>query len=106
MPTILASLEAEIGRIMARDQPWSLNQQLSTGAHAYHPKLHKRVRSEGSQFQDSPGKKVSKTLPSTSTEKKVGVVACTCHPSYSRKHKIGESQSRPAWTKSKTLSAK
>jgi hypothetical protein len=29
-----------------------------------------------------------------------------CHPSYSRKHKIGGWRSRPVWTKSETLPAK
>jgi hypothetical protein len=28
--------------------------------------------------------------------KLLGMVACTCHPHYNKKHKIGESQSRPA----------
>jgi hypothetical protein len=36
--------------------------------------------------------------------KKLGVVACTCHPRTSRKLKIGGWQSRLAWAKSKTLS--
>jgi hypothetical protein len=31
------------------------NQQVGTVAHAYLPKLHKRLRSGGSQFQASPG---------------------------------------------------
>jgi hypothetical protein len=35
--------------------------------------------------------------------KELGIVAHACHPSYGRKHKIRELQSRPAWTKSKTL---
>jgi hypothetical protein len=35
-------------------------------------------------------------------KKKLGVVACVCHPSYSRKLKIGRSWSRLAWAESKT----
>jgi hypothetical protein len=31
--------------------------------------------------------------------KKLDVLAYTCHPSYGRKYKIGESQSRLAWAK-------
>jgi hypothetical protein len=36
--------------------------------------------------------------------KELGVVVCTCHPNYNRKHKIGGSPSRWAGTKSETLS--
>jgi hypothetical protein len=38
--------------------------------------------------------------------KKLGMVACTCHPTYRRKPKTGGSRSRLAWIKSKTLSPK
>jgi hypothetical protein len=31
------------------------------------------------------------------------MMAYACHPSYSKKCKIGESWSKPAWAKSKTL---
>jgi hypothetical protein len=41
---------------------------------------------------------------SISMENKLGVVLNACHPSYSGKHKTGESQSMPAWAKSETLS--
>jgi hypothetical protein len=46
------------------------------------------------------GKKVCET---PYQQKNLGVVACTCHPSYGRKIKIGRSQSRLAWAKSTTL---
>jgi hypothetical protein len=41
-----------------------------------------------------------------STEKKLGVVVCACHPSDSEKNKIGRLWSRSAWGKSETLSPK
>jgi hypothetical protein len=65
--------------------------------HTYHPKLHRRMRSGGSWFQATPGKKKFKRP--TSTGKKLGVLACSYHPSKGRKHKIGGLQSKPAGTK-------
>jgi hypothetical protein len=50
-----------------------------------HPKLHRRLRSGGPWFQVSTGQKPLEDL--TSTEKKLDVVACTCHPSSCEKHK-------------------
>jgi hypothetical protein len=38
--------------------------------------------------------------------KKMGMVVHPYHPSNGRKHKIGESQSRPTWVKSNILSSK
>jgi hypothetical protein len=38
--------------------------------------------------------------------KKLRMVACTCHPSYKTKCKIGRLQSRLAWAKSDILSPK
>jgi hypothetical protein len=56
MPIILATWEAEIGKIAVLGQP---------------------------------GKKMFVRFQLN--EKKLGVVACTCHPTYSRKRKIGGS---------------
>jgi hypothetical protein len=39
-------------------------------------------------------------------EKKLVMVAHTCHPDYAGKLKIGGSRFRPPWVKSKTLSPK
>jgi hypothetical protein len=47
------------------------------------------------------GKKGNKI---SSQKKKLSLVMCTCHSSYSRELKIGELQSKPAWAKSKNLS--
>jgi hypothetical protein len=33
--------------------------------------------------------------------KKLGIVVCTCCPSYGEKGKIGETRSRPAWAKTR-----
>jgi hypothetical protein len=46
----------------------------------------------------------NKFADTISTEKKWEVVICSYHPSYRRKHKIGESQSSLTWAKSKNLS--
>jgi hypothetical protein len=46
----------------------------------------------GSWLQASPGKNVCETP--ISVGKKLGVVVCNCHSSYSRKYKTGELQSR------------
>jgi hypothetical protein len=53
-----------------------------------------------------PGQHGVKSLQDPiSTEKKLGVVAHACHPSNSKEGKI-ESQARPVWAKSETLSPK
>jgi hypothetical protein len=38
--------------------------------------------------------------------KKLGTVACICHLSYRRKHKLQKLQCRPAWAKNEILSQK
>jgi hypothetical protein len=48
-----------------------------------------------------PGQKVHKTLYQ---QKKLGVVACTCHLGYGRKRQIGESLPRQAPAKSMIIS--
>jgi hypothetical protein len=59
----------------------------------YHSKLHERLRSGRLWFQSSLGKKFA---ISHFKGKKLGIVVVgTCHPSNSRKHKIGGSWSRP-----------
>jgi hypothetical protein len=52
-----------------------------------------RLRLEGLEFKASPGKKVCKTLQLNG--KKLGMVAHTCHPSYSRKCKVGCGPGQP-----------
>jgi hypothetical protein len=39
-------------------------------------------RWEGSQFETSLGKKLERPPPTSQPIKKLGVVACACHPSY------------------------
>jgi hypothetical protein len=62
--------------------------------------LQRRLRSGGSWFQASPGKK--KFYKISSQGKKLGVVAQACHPSASRAWKIGF-WSRLPWAKIETL---
>jgi hypothetical protein len=57
----------------------------------------------GLPLQASLDKKKKKKK--SSQEKKLSVMAHTCHPSYLEKHKIGL-QSSPAWTQSEILSPK
>jgi hypothetical protein len=51
-------------------------------------------------------KKKKKKLRLYVSGKKLSMVAWACHPSLGRIHKIGGSQSRPAWAKNETLSPK
>jgi hypothetical protein len=57
------------------------------------------------KYNASPGKEVLQNpVP---MKKKLGVVVCTCHPSYGGKYKIlAGLLSRLVWAKSKTLSLK
>jgi hypothetical protein len=56
------------------------------------------------QFQSNLGKK--NFQDPISMEKKLGIMACTCHPSDNWKLKIERLQSRPTQTKSETLAPK
>jgi hypothetical protein len=67
-----------------------------------HYKVYRRLRSAGLQFQASQGKNAVRLI---STEKNLGVLACSYHPRDGRKFKIG-SWSTLAWAKCKTLSPK
>jgi hypothetical protein len=49
-----------------------------------------------------PGKKLGD--PHLKKKKKLNVLACTCHPHNGGKLKVGGSQSRLVWAKSKSLS--
>jgi hypothetical protein len=55
---------------------------------------------EGSQFQDSFGKKYHLN------QKKLDMVASICHPSSGRVGQTGRFQSKLAWVKSQNLSPK
>jgi hypothetical protein len=55
-----------------------------------------------SRAQTSPGKKKKKLKTPPSQEKKLAMVACTCHPSNNGKHKIGGLWSMLTWAKSET----
>jgi hypothetical protein len=68
------------------------------------PKICRRLRSGGSQFEVFQGKKSFQDP--ISTEKNLSLVVHACHPRYCGKHKIQKSRFRPAWVKSKTLSPK
>jgi hypothetical protein len=66
-PIIIATWEAEIRRIQFEVSLYKnftrpfLNQQLGVMVDICHPKLHRRLRSEGLWFQVSPRKEVCKT---------------------------------------------
>jgi hypothetical protein len=74
-------------------------------AHAYNPCYLGRLRL-GNLFQASPQKKKKKFVRPHLKRKKLDMVMCTYHSSYSGKGKIGGSWSRPAWAKGKTLAPK
>jgi hypothetical protein len=67
-----------------------------TVAYACHSKLYRRLRLEGSQFQESPSKNVCKT---PSQWEKVECHSVHLLPSDSSKLKIGRSHSRLAYTR-------
>jgi hypothetical protein len=100
VPLILATWEAEIGKMTIQGQPKHIAQEttqetISTTACACHPKLCRRLRSGGSQFQVSPSQN---NLWETHLKgKKVNMVVCACHSS--RKHKTGRLRSRLALVK-------
>jgi hypothetical protein len=70
-------------------------------AHTYNPG---KAEIRKTAIQGQPGQK--NLQDPILMEKNLGVMVHTYHPSYSRKHKIGGSQSRLPWSKSKTLSPK
>jgi hypothetical protein len=71
------------------------------------PKLHERLNLRRIMVIGQPGQKRLKTLQDLIlNRKKLGMAASTCHHSYSGKLKTEESQYRPAWAKSETLSQK
>jgi hypothetical protein len=57
------------------------------------------MRSEGARFPANLGKKKFSSTPSQ--QKRAGIVAHACHPSYCGKCKIGRMQFRPAWGKAR-----
>jgi hypothetical protein len=67
----------------------------------YCPKPLRRLRSGGLRFQATVGKICCET---PSNGKKLGMVACTCHPSDSGKSKIREFG--PVWAKKQELITK
>jgi hypothetical protein len=64
MSIILATWEAEIGRVAGLDKPRQnvrrlhLNQQLGVVDHTCHPKFHGRLQSEGSSILDGLNEKL------------------------------------------------
>jgi hypothetical protein len=96
MPVILATWEAEIGRIKVPGEKFS---RRKVGESPYqpiknvrgdvcHPKFHKRLRVGGLRFQASLGKKFMRPHLN---RKKLGVVLCPCHHSCCGNSEIGGS---------------
>jgi hypothetical protein len=99
----LATWEAEIRRIVVQSQSRLGVNKNSSQPIARHTRL---------SFQSKQEAEIGRIAVSGQPRnhlnggKNLGVVACTCDPSCSRKCKIGGAGSRPAQAKSETLSPK
>jgi hypothetical protein len=61
-----------------------------------------KLTSQAMQAAEDQGAHSSRPLRPHLNGKKLGMVSCTCQPSYGRKHKIGGPGPRPDWAKSET----
>jgi hypothetical protein len=89
--TLIALWEAKIGRIRVPAQHRQKIRETPShpiagyGGVYLSSWLRRRLRSGGLCFKVSPGKKIHETPPSQ--QKKLGMVAHVCQPSYGKKHK-------------------
>jgi hypothetical protein len=108
MPVILATWKAKIGRIEVGGQPREKVIETPFQTIAEHSVMHRspplcgRLRSGGSRFQVSMGKKVCKTPSQPKTKNKTKKTAHSYHLSNGGKCKLGGSRSNLAWTQSET----
>jgi hypothetical protein len=103
-PIILASQEGEIRMIAIRGQPKQKVETLTSTNGWVH--LSSQAMQEAEVGITVPGQPRQKNLQDPVSKEKADVVLYTCHLSFREKHKIGGSQSRLAWEKSKTLTPK
>jgi hypothetical protein len=79
-----------------------LNPQMGVREHTCRPS--NTGGSDEEDYDSRPARQKNKVHKTPCQQKNLGVVACSCHSSYSEKQKIGELWSRPAQAQSKTLS--
>jgi hypothetical protein len=109
MPIIIATWEAKAERVLFPNQSpgergkFARLLQPITGYHDTHLSS-QDTRGEIKRIT-FPGQPMPKSFERLHLNgKKLNMVACSCHSSYDRKPKIGESWYRMAWAKSETLS--